>query len=149
MSVSRAFSAYPPGSPVKDSPLQVPLRELPQVERRSTSRAPFIHLSNSLVNEPPSRFPSGARMECDALLQGLFYITFIRLSKSPVHEPTSRFPNGAPIEKMPITRAFLCTTFRVPIKEAPAPSRFHLQSADRERRSVSRPLLQLSLRSSR
>jgi len=28
-------------------------------ERYSTSRALFIHLSKSLVNEPPSMFPSG------------------------------------------------------------------------------------------
>jgi hypothetical protein len=31
----------------------------------------FIHLSKSLVNEPPSRFPNGAPMESDAHLQSL------------------------------------------------------------------------------
>ena len=31
----------------------------------------FIHLSKSLVNEPPSKFTSGAPMERDACLQSL------------------------------------------------------------------------------
>jgi len=56
----------PPGSPSQSS-----LRE-----RHSTLRAPFIHLSKNLVNEPPSRFPSGAPMERDARLQSLFYTIF-------------------------------------------------------------------------
>jgi len=58
MSVSIAFSTYLPGSPVlKSPPLQVPLTELPQRERGTpTSRAPFTHLSKTLVNETPSRF---------------------------------------------------------------------------------------------
>jgi len=40
-------------------------------KRRIILSAPFIHLSKSLVNEPPSRFPSGTPMERDARLQGL------------------------------------------------------------------------------
>jgi hypothetical protein len=127
MPVSRGFTTYQPWSPVKESPLQVPLTEIPQKDRRSTSRAPFIHLAKSLVNEPLSRFPSGAPIERDALVQSPFYITFIRLSKSPGHEPTPRFPNGATMEKMHITRAILNITFRVLSKEAlhPRPSSPH------------------------
>jgi hypothetical protein len=79
MPVSRAISTYLPRSPVMKSPHQVPLRELPQ--RRSTPRGPFIHLSKSLVNEPPSRFPSGAPVERDTRLQSLFSITFRVLRK--------------------------------------------------------------------
>jgi len=45
-------------------------------ERRSNPRAPFIHLSKSLVDEPSSRFPNGAPTERDACLQSLFYISF-------------------------------------------------------------------------
>ena len=90
MPVSRAFFTYPPGSPVRESLLQVPLTELPQGERRSTSRVPFIHLAKSLVNEPRSRFPSRALMKRDVLLQSLFYITFIRLSKSVHGAPRGR-----------------------------------------------------------
>ena len=107
MPVSRAFSTHLPGSLVTKSPLQVPLTELPQ--RRSTPRVPFIHLSKSLVNEPPSRFPSRAPVEWDSRLQSLFYVTFRILSK------------GAPLQVVS-------------------------QSAHREERSVSRALLQLSLR---
>jgi len=47
--------------PSKEVRNQVPLTELPQ--RSSTARIPFIHLSKSLVNEPPSRFHRGATME--------------------------------------------------------------------------------------
>jgi hypothetical protein len=55
---------HTPGSPSKGAPpLQVPLIELPQRERCSTSRTPFVHLSKSLVNETPSRFPSRSPME--------------------------------------------------------------------------------------
>jgi len=51
MLIPRAFLTCPPGSPVKESPLQVPLTELPQTERRFTFRAPFIHAP---FPEPPS-----------------------------------------------------------------------------------------------
>jgi len=115
MPVSRAFFTCLPGSPVINSPLQVPLTELSEREREREREmlhptAPFTHLSKSLVNEIPSRFPSGTPMERVARLQSLFY-----------------------------------TTFRVPSKEAPLPSRFSSQSAHTERCSVSRVLLQLSL----
>ena len=91
---SRTFSTYPPGSPVKDSHLQVPLRE-----RCSTSRAPFIHLAKSLVNEPTSRFPSRAPMERGIHLQSLFYITLIHLSMCLVHEPPFRFSSRVFMER--------------------------------------------------
>jgi len=53
--------ALPPGSPhraptVRDAPFPEPS---------------FIRLSKSLVNEPPSNFPSGAHMGRDARLQSL------------------------------------------------------------------------------
>jgi hypothetical protein len=70
-----------------------------------------------LANEPPSRFPSGYG-ERDAHIQSLFYITFIHLSKSPVHEPLPGSPTGLLWEEIPITRAFLYITFRVPSKGA-------------------------------
>jgi hypothetical protein len=54
---------YFPGSPVKEPSALSPFRE-----RRSTPRAPFIHLSKSLVDESPSRFPSGAPMGKDVHL---------------------------------------------------------------------------------
>jgi hypothetical protein len=44
----------------------------------------------------------------------------ICLSKSLVNELPSRFPNGALME-MPISRAFLYTSFRVPSKAIPTP----------------------------
>jgi hypothetical protein len=87
-------------------------------------------------------------MERDAHLQSLFYITFICLSKSPVHEPPSRFLSSVSMKRdaqMPVTRAFLYITFRVPNK-GNSPSRFTSQSTHRERCSDSRALLQLSLR---
>jgi len=63
---------YPSGSPVKEPSLQVPLIELPQREReRYSVSEPPIHLSKSLVYEPPSRVPSGAPMERDACFQSL------------------------------------------------------------------------------
>jgi len=45
-------------------------------ERRTIPRVPFIHLTKCLVDEPPSRFSSGAPMEIDACLQSLFYLSF-------------------------------------------------------------------------
>ena len=44
----------------------------------SERNAPFLeppHVSKSLVDEPPSRFPNGAPMERDAHLQSLFYLS--------------------------------------------------------------------------
>jgi len=38
------------------------LTELPQ-NRHSKSTAPFIHLTNHLVNEPLTKFPNGTQME--------------------------------------------------------------------------------------
>ena len=91
MIISRAFSTYLPRFPVMKSPHQVPLTELPQ--RRSTPRVPFIHLSKSLVNEPPSSFPSGAPVEKDSRLQSLFYITFRILRKGfPLQVPFTERP---------------------------------------------------------
>ena len=91
MPVSSAFSTYLPGSPVMKPPHQVPHTEFPQ--RRSTPRVPFVRLSKSLVNEPPSRFPSGARVERDSHFQNLFYITFRVLRKgSPLQVPLTGRP---------------------------------------------------------
>ena len=69
------YLTYPLGSPVKELSLRVPLTELQQKERERERDAPFpessICLSKSLVNGPPSRFPSGAPMGRDAHLQSL------------------------------------------------------------------------------
>jgi hypothetical protein len=103
------FPSFPVGPVWRKIPIPEPSFTHPQwstpgsphsavSERCSTSRAPFIHLSKSLVNEPSPRFPSRAPIERDAHLQSLFYITFILLSKSPIHEPPSRFPNRAPMD---------------------------------------------------
>ena len=70
-------------SPSRHSPLSL-FRE-----RRSTSRAPFIHLTKSLVGESPSRLPSGSPKERDAVLQSLPFITFKVPSKGAV-PPGSR-----------------------------------------------------------
>jgi len=113
-SISRAllsiFFRVHPGSP-HSAPFPVPS---------------FIHHAKSLVNELPSRFPSGAPMKRDTHLQSLPVITFrvpckgtpppgtphraptgrdtpfpelsfICLLKSLVNEPPSRFPSEAPM----------------------------------------------------
>jgi hypothetical protein len=41
----------------------------------------FICVSNTAVHELPSRFPSGAPMERDALTRAFLYITFRVLSR--------------------------------------------------------------------
>jgi hypothetical protein len=68
------------GSPVKEIPLPRPspwsLFKDRGRERCFIPRAPFIHLSKSLVDEPSSRFSSGAPIERDACLQRIFYISF-------------------------------------------------------------------------
>jgi hypothetical protein len=82
-------------------------------------------------------------MERDAHLQSLFYITFICLSKSPVHEPPSRFPSSVPMKRdaqMPITRAFLYITFRVPSKGNPPPGSPHRAHIEREMLCFQSPL---------
>ena len=61
--------ALPPGSPYRASSER-------ERERYSKSRAPFIHLTKSLVNETPSRFPSWSQKERDACLQNYVYIIF-------------------------------------------------------------------------
>jgi len=60
MPVSRAFSTYNSGSAAREPSLQVPYTELPQRERKrpSTSRAPFNHISKSLVDEPTPGCPT-------------------------------------------------------------------------------------------
>ena len=86
-----------------------------------------IHISRSLVNEPPSRFLSGTPVERDACLKTFFCITFrvtsegvplpgsphrapterddlfsepsIPLSRSLVHESPSRFLYRTPMER--------------------------------------------------
>ena len=55
-------------------PLQAPSME--PLQRETLHRAPFIHLSKFLVDEPSSRFPKWSLMERDAHLQSLFYISF-------------------------------------------------------------------------
>jgi hypothetical protein len=58
--ISRAFSTYPSGSPAMETSLQIPFTDLPQRERErhSTSRAPFNHISKSLVDEPTPGCPT-------------------------------------------------------------------------------------------
>ena len=88
MPVSRAFSTFLPGSPVMKSPHQVPLTEFPQ--RRSTPTAPFIHLSMSLVNDPPSR---GDPVERDSRQQSFFYINYgVLRNGSPLQVPLTERP---------------------------------------------------------
>jgi hypothetical protein len=60
--------AYPSGFPVKELSLLVPLIDVPQGEMLHYQSP---HLSKSLVNESPSRFPNGASKERDARLQSL------------------------------------------------------------------------------
>jgi len=57
--------ALPPGS----------IHRVP-IARDTPSRAPFNHLSKSLVDETPSKFPSRAPVERDAFLHSLFYLPF-------------------------------------------------------------------------
>jgi len=67
---------YLPESPVKSFPQRPSALSLFR-EKRSIPRASFIHLSKSLVDEPSSRFPSGAPNERDAHLKSLFYLSSI------------------------------------------------------------------------
>jgi len=91
MPVSSAFSTLSCRVSSNIVPHQVPLTEIPQ--RHSTPRVPFIYLSKSLVNEPPSRLPSRAPVERDSRLQNLFYITFRVLSKgAPLQVPLTERP---------------------------------------------------------
>jgi hypothetical protein len=55
------------GPQVQEPPLQVPLTEFPQRERRFTSRAPSS-ISQVLVNEPPSKLSNGSATERDTRL---------------------------------------------------------------------------------
>jgi len=128
--ISRAFlytyfnvpSKGPPSPSPSRFPSQCSQRER---ERRSTSRAPFIHLSKSLVNELPFRFPSRTPMKRDAHLQSLFYITFIRLSNPGYISPLPGSPTVPLWTEMCITRHFLYITFRVPSKGNTPPGSPH------------------------
>jgi len=125
MPVSRAFLTITSRFPSKEAPPQRPSALNLFREKYSTPRASIIHLSKSPVDEPPSRFPNRARMERDAHLQSLFYLSsrvpskgalppvslhraptkretaspeppFSQLSKSPLDEPTPGCPTEPP-----------------------------------------------------
>ena len=69
----KPFFTYVPGSPVKEpSPEALSLLK----EKCSIPRTTLIHLAKSLVDEPPSRYLSGAPMTIDTRLQSLFYLSF-------------------------------------------------------------------------
>ena len=78
--LSISFGVTCKGHPRPGSPHRA-TSERERERETSTSTAPFVHLSKSLVNKLPSRFPSGAPMERYALLQSLFYITLRVSSK--------------------------------------------------------------------
>ena len=109
-------------------------------ERCPIPSAPFIQLSKSPVNEPASRFPSGAPIEIDARLQNLFYLFFMvpnkishrvrcftskspcsLLSNSPVDEPTTGCPAEPPIKRNARLQSLSFVTYRVPSKADPRP----------------------------
>ena len=96
MPVSRALLYISSRVPSKGAPCSRPSSLSPLWERRSAFGTPFIHLSKSLVDEPPSRFPIGAPMERDASLLSLFYICFRGPSKGA---PPPGSPLGAPTER--------------------------------------------------
>jgi len=64
--------------------------------------------------------------------------SFIRLATSPVHEPLSGSPAGPQWREMPVSRAFLYISFRVP--STGAPLQVPLTEFHWERCSVSRAL---------
>jgi len=67
--VSRAFLYISSRVPSKAASPPVTPHSTPS-ERDATLLEPcFIHLSKSLVNEPPSRFPNGALMEREPSLK--------------------------------------------------------------------------------
>ena len=172
MSISRALLSISlwvtsKGAPTLGSPHRAPSERVAAFLEPS-----FIHLSMSLLYEPPSRFPSGPPMEWDACLQSLFFIScrvpsnkgpppgflhralskrerfstsrvpFIHLSKSLVNELPSRFPCGAPMGRDARLQSLSTQPSESPVKEPPY--RFSIQSTHRERCSFSRALLQLS-----
>ena len=113
MLIPRAFLYLSSRIPTRggNTPLQRPSPLSLFRERCSTSRAPFIHLSKSLVDELQSRFPSKASMERDAHLQSLPFITFRVPSKGAL-PPGSLY--RAPTERDPSLREPLSTVFPCP-----------------------------------
>ena len=74
MPISRALINISSRVPSKGALPKGPLHSLLR-EKCSIPRASFIRISNFLVDEPHSRFPSGAPVERDAHLQSLFYLS--------------------------------------------------------------------------
>ena len=131
------FLTYLPGSPVKELPSpppRPPSRSLFR-ERRFICRAPFIHLSKPLVDEPSSRFPRwghyGKRCPSPEPFLHILQVPqqgsppsrfpsqsfhrerhstprapFNHISKSPVDEPTPGHTTEPPRGERPIPRAF-------------------------------------------
>ena len=93
MPVSRAFSIYPLGSPRREPPLQVPLKELPEGEILHSQSPPSVNFQSYQQKDPPTQVPQWGPTERDTRL--------IHLSKSPVNEPPSRFPSGVHRERCP------------------------------------------------
>ena len=61
--LSISFGVPSTGALSPDFPYRAPS------ERRYTSRVPFIYISRSLVNEPPSRFPIVEEESCSLLIK--------------------------------------------------------------------------------
>jgi len=100
--------------------------------------AGFLSLGISFSVHSKGAFPSGSPLRVPSFRGALFREPFfIHLSKSLVYDPPSMFPTGPLWREMPISKAFLYISFRVPVKET---SRFPSQSSYRERCCVFKAL---------
>jgi len=127
MPVSRTFLYITLRVSSKCTPILVPLTEIPQGERRSSSRAPFIRLSKSNVAQlslHTERFPSPE-------------LSSTQISGSPVNEPPPySFPyqssdrNGWSISKAPFNKLSIFPVEGQPgfKKGAPMERNSHLRS---------------------
>jgi hypothetical protein len=94
-----SFSVSSKGALTLGSPYRAP------TERDAPFPEPSICLSKYLVNEPPSRFPSGAPMERNARLQSL---PLHNLQGPQSRSPPSRFPSQSSLrERCSVSRALL------------------------------------------
>jgi hypothetical protein len=96
MSVSRAFSKYPSGSPGREPSFQVPFTELPQRETLHL-QSPFQPYLQFLLRWAHYRLPNWAPIKRDSHPQSHPFVTFSATKKEPPSPPGS--PNRAPIER--------------------------------------------------
>jgi len=106
--------------------------EGPQWRDMPVSRA-FLYTTFMVPSKgaPPSRFPSQSchrERERDAL----FTEPRFHLSTSLVNVPTLGFPTGPLWRDMPVSRAFLYISFRVPTKGAPTPRFCNIAPIERD-----------------